>query len=111
MRLERIPLVELDGAPGVTLGALDPGASPGHVRVDVAVLAPGSSLPRHPAGREQVFYVVAGHGRVAGGDDVAVGISAGWAATWEAGEVHTSWADSEMTVLIVQRRPLDVEPG
>jgi mannose-6-phosphate isomerase-like protein (cupin superfamily) len=71
----------------------------------LAVLQPGASLPRHPAGREQVFYVVDGRGRVAGDDDVAVEISPGWAAVWRAGEQHTSWAETRMTVLIVQRGP------
>lgn len=105
MRLEQIALEPLDGAPGVAMALLAPGTSPERVRVDVAVLQPGSSLPRHPAGRDQVCYVVSGRGRVAGDDDVAVEIAAGWAVGWDAGEHHTSWADTEMTVLIVQRAP------
>lgn len=105
MRLEQIPLEPLDGAPGVAMARLTPGASRGPISVHTATLEPGASLPRHPAGREQLFYVVAGHGRVAGGDDVPVEIASGWAAVWEAGEQHTSWADSAMTVLIIQRSP------
>ena len=106
MRVERVSMTELDGAPGAAMGLLSASGTAERVRVDVAVLEAGASLPRHPAGREQVFYVVSGRGRVAGGDDVAVDIGPGWAATWEAGEVHTSWADSAMTVLIVQRAPV-----
>ena len=106
MRLEQIALDPLDGAPGVTIGRLTPGTSPEGVRVHVAVIQPGASLPRHPAGREQVFYVVSGRGRVAAEDDVAVEITAGWAAVWDAGEHHTSWAETEMTVAIIQRAPI-----
>lgn len=103
MRIERIERAELDGAPGVALSLLTPGVDAGRVRVDVAFLEPGAALPRHPAGREQVFYVVSGRGRVAGGDDVEHEISGGWAAVWQPGEQHTSWADTAMTVVIVQR--------
>ena len=108
MRLEQNPLRPLDGAPGVEMALLSSADSPERIRVHAAVLQPGASLPRHPAGREQVFYVVNGRGRVAGDDDVAVEITAGWAATWAPGEQHTSWAETEMTVLIVQRAPVDV---
>ena len=107
MRLEKIALESLDGAPGVTIGPLTPGTSPAGVRVHVAVIRPGASLPRHPTSQEQVFYVVSGRGRVAGEDDVPVEIAAGWAAVWGAGEHHTSWAETEMTVAIVQRAPAE----
>lgn len=70
MRMERLPLEELDGAPGVAMSLLSPGTSAERVRVDVATLDAGACLPRHPSGREQVFHVVSGHGRVAGDDDV-----------------------------------------
>ncbi len=86
------------------MGLLWPGTAPELVRVDVAVLAPGASLPRHPAGREQGFYVVSGQGRVAGDDDVEVPVGPGSLVTWSAGEQHTSWADTAMTVVIIQRR-------
>ncbi|MBN9609763.1 MAG: cupin domain-containing protein [Actinobacteria bacterium] len=105
MRIEQIPQVELDGVSGITMAPLNAGTSAERVKIDLAVLQPGSSLPKHPAGREQVFYVVSGSGRVAGDDDVEHPISAGWAAVWDRGERHTSWADSMMTVLIIQRRP------
>ncbi|WP_250444656.1 cupin domain-containing protein [Actinotalea sp. C106] len=104
MRLAQLALIDLDGAPGVAMSLLSPGTSPQHVRVDLAVLQPGASLPKHPAGQEQVFYVVSGEGRVAADDDVEHRVSAGWAVTWEPGEQHTSWADTAMTVVIIQRR-------
>lgn len=103
MRVEQVTPEALEGAPGVATALLAPGADLERVRVDVVELEPGSSLPKHPAGRAQVFYVVRGAGRVAGDDDAEVPIGPGQAAFWEPGERHTSWADTAMTVLIVQR--------
>lgn len=100
-------MVGLDGVPGVAMSLLSPGTSAEQVRVDVAVLEAGASLPKHPAGREQVFYVVSGRGRVAGDDDDEHAVSAGSVVVWSPGEQHTSWADSAMTVVIVQRRAPD----
>ena len=103
MRVERMESRPLDGVTGVGMTRLTEGSTAERVRVDVAVLEAGASLPRHPAGREQVFYVLDGTGRVAGPDDVPVDIGPGWAAIWQRGEEHTSWADTRMTVLIIQR--------
>lgn len=105
MRLERFEQEPVEGAPGVTMAALLAWTPAGRVRVDVACMEPGASLPRHAAGSEQSFCVLEGAGRVAGSDDVAVEITAGWTAVWERGELHTSWADTPMTVLIVQHTP------
>jgi quercetin dioxygenase-like cupin family protein len=107
MRIETVPLTDLDGAPGVAMSLLTPGTAPERVRVDVAVLQPGASLPKHPAGREQVFAVLSGHGRVAADDDVEHEVGPGSVVTWALGEQHTSWADSVMTIVIVQRAPAD----
>mgnify|MGYP000038171002 CR=1 FL=1 len=107
MRLERPTPVDLEGVPGVAMSMLTPGTSAERVRVDVAVVEAGGSLPRHPAGREQVFYVVSGHGRVAGEDGVEHPITPGTAAVWSRGEQHTSWADAPMTVVIIQRAPAE----
>ncbi len=105
MRLTLLASAPLEGAPGVALDMLSPGTDPERVRVDVAVLQAGACLPKHPAGREQVFVVVSGRGRVAGDDDVPVDVGPGSVVVWSAGEQHTSWADTEMTVVIVQRGP------
>lgn len=105
MRVQQVREIGVDGVPGVTMASVRSASrQPERVKVDVAVLEAGASLPRHPAGNDQTFYVVAGQGRVAGDDDVPHPISAGWAATWQAGEQHTSWADSAMTVVIVQHK-------
>lgn len=103
MRVITLDPVEL-GVDGITMAKVH-GADGGRVRVDVAVLEPGSSLPRHPAVREQLFVVLAGEGRVAGDDDVAVPIGPGQAAVFAVGEQHTSWADTRMHVVVVQHGP------
>ena len=107
MRLEEHSPTPLDGVSGVAMSLLTSGTSPERVRVDVAVLDAGASLPKHPAGREQVFHVVSGNGRVAGDDDIEHEVCAGSTVTWAVGERHTSWADSPMTVVIIQRGPPD----
>lgn len=94
-----------DDAPGIGMSLLADGTTPARTRVDVATLAPGSSLPRHAAGTDQVFHVVSGTGRVAADDGVEHPVSAGTSVRWSRGEQHTSWADTEMTVVIVQVHP------
>lgn len=71
-------------------------------QVHCAQMPAGSTLPRHPTPVWQVFAVVAGEGTVASDDDVPHPIGAGTAAVWAPGEVHTSWATTDMTVVIVQ---------
>jgi mannose-6-phosphate isomerase-like protein (cupin superfamily) len=105
MHIRHLDLVPLDGAAGVATGLLAPGTNPERVRVDVAVLDAGSSLPKHPAGRDQAFYVVAGTGQVAGNDDVPTDVGPGDLVTWDAGEQHTTWATTALTAVIVQRGP------
>lgn len=104
MLIEQLTLSPLDGAAGVAMTMLAPGLDSEQVRVDIAVLEPGSSLPKHPAGRDQAFYVVAGTGQVAGDDDVPTDVGPGDLVTWEAGEQHTTWATTTLTAVIVQRR-------
>lgn len=76
----------------------------GSAQVHCAHFPAGSTLPRHPTPVWQVFAVVAGEGTVAADDDVPHPVTAGTAAVWSPGEEHTSWATSDMTVVIVQSR-------
>ncbi|WPF82888.1 cupin domain-containing protein [Sanguibacter sp. 4.1] len=93
-----------EDAPGIGMTQLQDGTTTGHTRIDVATLAAGSTLPRHAAGTDQVFAVLAGRGRVASDDDVEHPVGPGATVRWSKGEQHTSWADTEMTVVIVQTR-------
>ncbi len=98
LKFEQMPDI-----PGVEIGALASSMDPVRVRVDVVVLTSGSSLPKHRAGQDQVFHVVAGRGRVAGENDVQYEVGPGSVIEWESGEEHTLWADSDMTVVIYQQ--------
>lgn len=103
MRVERVESAPLEGADGVTLTTVVGWAEPARFRIDVVVMEPGAVLPRHPAGADQLFCVLSGTGRVAGDDGAALPVGPGAVARWQRGEHHTSWADSPMQALIVQR--------
>lgn len=68
---------------------------------------PGAVLGRHDATLPQLLIVVEGSGWVAGADRATVPISAGEAASWDAGESHESGSDAGMTAVIVESPDLD----
>lgn len=103
MKVERAEYDPIEGAPGFSLVGLNRGTEPERVRVDVAHLAAGATIPRHRAGREQVFYLVSGRGRVAGAEGLEVSVQTGSSVIWEYGEEHQTWADTDITAVIVQR--------
>ena len=107
VRVESIGFKNIEEAEGFALATLNTGYTTEFVCVYVATLRAGSTIPKHPAGRAQVFYVVSGEGRVSGDDDVEQSVGAGSVVTWSPGEYHTTSADSDMTVVIVQRKPAD----
>lgn len=102
MRIVPLDGQDLDGAPGVRMAEVLDAAALRRARVHLADLAPGAVLPRHPAGLDQVLLVLDGTGQVAGEDDVPVPVGPGDAVHWGVGEQHTTWAGTEMRVLIVQ---------
>ncbi|WRS30622.1 cupin domain-containing protein [Actinomycetaceae bacterium MB13-C1-2] len=104
MEVTAVGFDDVPGATGVSMSMLLDQTRLERVRVDIAVLDEHSSLPRHRAGQNQLFYVVSGTGRVAGADDVEVPVGPGTLVEWQAGEEHTSWAYTRMTVLIIQER-------
>ena len=79
------------------------------VRVDLAYLAPGDVIARHPAGQPQLFCVIAGSGFVSGDDEIEFPIAAGEAAFWAHGEHHLTRTEHGLTALILQSPELD--PG
>lgn len=102
MKVMHLGASAVEGLSGVAMTLLLDETRIERIRVDVAQIDAGASLPRHQAGQLQRFYVVSGAGRVAGEGDVEVPVGPGSMAEWQKGEWHTSWADSAMTVLIVQ---------
>lgn len=103
MNVTEFDVATLDGAPGVAMSMLAPGTSAERVRVDLAVLEAGSVLPKHRAGCDQAFWVISGVGEVASDDDVRVEVGPGSVVEWDAGEIHTTWATTQLTAVIVQR--------
>ena len=110
MRLFEIPrrdIVAFDSV-GVTMDFLPPVA--GRTGVHVAHLAAGGTLGRHPAVDAQVFAVLSGEGEVQAGDARRRPVGPGVLVVWEAGEVHQTWATTDLTALIVETSTLPALP-
>jgi GrpB-like predicted nucleotidyltransferase (UPF0157 family)/quercetin dioxygenase-like cupin family protein len=71
-------------------------------RIQVMHLEPGGSIGRHPAVSRQLLAVVAGSGRVSGGDGQGRDISAGYAALWTPGEEHETRTDGGLTAVCIE---------
>ncbi|WP_315093170.1 cupin domain-containing protein [uncultured Cellulomonas sp.] len=101
MRLLTIPQhpIASFGSTGVTMQLLP---QAGGTSVHVAHLAPGGTLGRHPAVRRQLFVVVAGRGEVQVDDDPPQVVGPGTLVVWEPGEVHQTWATTDLTAVIVE---------
>lgn len=74
----------------------------GGTSVHVAHLAAGGTLGRHAAVRRQLFAVVAGQGEVQVGDEPRRPVGPGTLVRWEPGEVHQTWATTDLTAVIVE---------
>jgi quercetin dioxygenase-like cupin family protein len=102
MRIATLERLRVDDEDGVDIMFVADLADPG-ARVQVARFAAGDTLPKHSAGTWQVFAVVSGEGVVAGDDDdVRTVLGPGAAAVWQPGEHHTSWATTDMVVVVVE---------
>jgi quercetin dioxygenase-like cupin family protein len=66
-------------------------------------------LGRHRAVQNQLFIVVEGEGYVSGESDMFVTITAGQAAFWAAGEMHTTKTQTGLTAIVAEGA--DVLPG
>ena len=80
----------------------------GEVRVALLRLDAGGVLGLHPAVGPQLFLVVAGEGRVQGGEGERHPIAAGTAAFWEDGEVHETTTAAGLTAVIVEGESLEL---
>jgi len=102
MRIVTLQGLRVDVQNGVDIDFVAELVDASRARVQVARFAAGDSLAKHPAGMWQVFAIVSGDGYVAAYDDVRCVVRAGTAVIWEPGEHHTSWATTDMLVVIVQ---------
>lgn len=61
--------------------------------------------------RRQLFVVIAGHGEVQVGDETRRQVRPGTVILWEPGEVHQTWAISELTAVVVETtETIDISP-
>ena len=75
-------------------------------RATCLALTPGGVIGTHPAGSHQVLLIVAGSGWVAAADAVRVPVTAGDAAYWAPGEVHTTGSGDEgLTAIALEGGP------
>lgn len=77
-------------------------------RATCLAVAPGGVIGTHPAGAHQVLLIVSGSGWVAGSDGVRVPVTAGQAAYWAPGEVHTTGSDTGLTAIALEGGPVTV---
>lgn len=107
MRIYRLltrDIVRFDSS-GVTMTFLPfiDGASRSHV--NVAHIAAGGTLGEHPATTAQVFALLSGEAVVssgAGAHRERRTLAAGHAVVWETGEVHQTWAVTDVVATIVE---------
>ncbi len=77
-------------------------------RATCLTVAPGGLIGTHPTARHQVLLIVAGSGWVAGNDGERVPVTAGQAACWEPGEVHTTGSDTGLTAIALEGGPVTI---
>ncbi len=104
MRIVSLPHRDITafGSAGVAMDFLPTLRAAEGARVHVMHLAAGGTIGRHPAPVHQVFAVVHGDCRVAGGDGVRRELSASQAVLWEPGEEHQTWASTDVVAVIVE---------
>ncbi|GIG23472.1 hypothetical protein Cch01nite_41960 [Cellulomonas chitinilytica] len=104
MRLFTVPsrTIEAFGSSGVVMDFLPPLTDAATTSVNVARVAAGGTLGRHPAVRRQVFAVVVGTGEVQVDDEPRRRVEAGTLVVWEPGETHQTWALTDLTAAVVE---------
>jgi quercetin dioxygenase-like cupin family protein len=103
-RASRIREFKSVGATAVRLGG---GAGEAHVYC--VRFEPGGKIGEHQAGFGQLFLVVEGSGWVTGEGEARVELSAGQAACFARGEVHSKGSDAGMTAIMIQVSDLEID--
>ena len=93
---------QLTGHGSVGLHATRIAEFAGTTRATCLAVAPGGVIGTHPADAHQVLLVVSGSGWVAGSDGVHVAVTAGQAASWAPGEIHTTGSDTGLTAIALE---------
>jgi len=104
VRVVSLPRLSIDahGSVGVLMDFLPRVTAADRTDVHIAHIEAGGTLGGHPAPLGQVFAVVSGAGKVTTDHDQSRQIHAGQAVVWEPGEVHQSWALTDMLVMIIE---------
>ena len=104
MRLFSLPggPVEAFSSVGVLMQHLPPVTGADTTSVHVARVSAGGSVGRHRAVRRQAFAVVSGSGTVQVDDGPPVPIEAGTLVVWETGELHQTWATTDLLAVVVE---------
>lgn len=104
MRIVTLPstAISAHASHGVTMDFLPRVVGAERSGVHIAHIAADGTLGEHPAVAQQVFAVLDGRGEVAVDGGPRRPIDAGQAAIWEPGEVHQSWALTDLVAVIVE---------
>lgn len=103
-RLFRREITRFDSS-GVQMDFLPFVERPERVLVNVARIAAGGTLGEHPATTPQVLAVVSGEAVVStgtGDDAERRTLTAGHAVVWQPGEVHQTWAVTDVVATILE---------
>lgn len=104
MRVFDIPRYDVDafGSAGVAMDFLPPTTGESETRTNVARIRAGGTLGRHPAVLAQAFAVIEGTARSVTDDGPPVTLAAGTLVVWEPGEVHQTWATTDVLAVVVE---------
>lgn len=104
VRVVVLPSREVTGhaSSGVVMDFLPRVTGADRAHVHIAHFSAGGTLGEHAAPMRQMFAILSGEGEVVSDGGEPRRVSAGQAVIWESGEVHQSWAVTEMVVVIVE---------
>jgi quercetin dioxygenase-like cupin family protein len=94
--------VERFGSVGVVMDFLPAAGKGRNTRTHVARIAAGGTLGEHEATMRQVFAVVDGEAEVSTSRGPRQPLPAGRFVIWETGELHQTWAVTDVVVVIVE---------
>ncbi|MFD6165494.1 cupin domain-containing protein [Oerskovia sp. NPDC060287] len=107
MRIFRLPQHTIDrfGSSGVDMTLLPLVEHSERTHVNVARVRAGGTLGEHPATAPQVFAVVSGEAVVSSGtgpEQTRLALTSGEAVVWERGEVHQTWATTDVVAVVIE---------
>ena len=116
MRIYRVPSRDIErfDSSDVTMTLLPFIDRAARSQVNIAHIAAGGMIGEHPATALQVFAVVSGEAVVSSGigpEQDRRTLTAGQAVVWQEGEVHQTWAVTDVVATVVEAYGNDVVLG